>query len=114
MRNIKIRRIEAEMVRTISEILLEEARDSVIKNVTITGAKVANDLSYAKVYFTSLSNMSHKDLEKEMNEAASYIRLMLADRMNLRNTPKLKFLYDDSVAYGEKIEKILREISEEE
>ncbi len=113
MRNIKIRRIEAEMVRTISEILLEEARDSVIKNVTITGAKVANDLSYAKVYFTSLSNMSHKDLEKKMNEASSYIRLMLADRMDLRNTPKLKFLYDDSVAYGEKIEKILREISEE-
>lgn len=114
MRNIKIKRIEAEMVRTISEILNEEARDSIIKNVTITGASVANDLSYAKIYFTSLSNMEHKALEKEMNEAASYLRLMLAEKMDLRNTPKLKFLYDDSVAYGEKIERILKEISEEE
>lgn len=114
MSNIKIKRIEAEMVRVISEILNEEARDSVIKNVTITGASVASDLSYAKVYFTSLSGMDHKNLEKEMDEASAYLRLKLAERMDLRNTPKLKFLYDDSVAYGEKIERILREINEEE
>ncbi len=114
MGNIKIKRIEAEMVKIISEILNEEARDKVIKNATITGASVAKDLSVAKIYFTSLSNMEHKALEKEMNEAASYLRLMLAEKMDLRNTPELRFIYDESIAYGEKIEKILKEISEKE
>ncbi len=97
------------MTRVISEILLEEARDELLKSITITGC----DLTLAKVYFTSMEEMDTKQLEKEMEEASSFIRMKLAEKMDLRNTPKLKFIYDTSIEYGNKIEKILSEIKEE-
>lgn len=113
MASIKSKRIASEMMRVISEILMEEARDNLLKSITITGCDVAPDLSFAKVYFTSLSEMGHKDLEREMDEAAPFIRMNLAEKIDLRNTPKLKFVYDESIAYGDKIERILKEIHEE-
>ena len=48
-----------------------------------------------------------------MDEAAPFIRKLVSERMELRNTPKLKFVYDESIAYGEKIENILKKIKEE-
>jgi ribosome-binding factor A len=113
MPRIKQKRIASEMMRVISTILIEEARDELLKTITITGCEVAPDLSTSKVYFTSLSEMSHKDLEREMEEAAPYIRTLVAEKMDLRNTPKLKFIYDESVEYGNKIEHILKEINNE-
>jgi ribosome-binding factor A len=113
MPSIKLMRIQSEIVRVISNILLEDARDNLLKTITITGCEVSKDLSFAKVYFTSLSEMSHKDLESEMDEAAPFIRTLLAEKMDLRNTPKLKFVYDESVEYGNKIENIIKEINNE-
>ncbi len=114
MSSIKMKRIASEMIRVISEILQEEARDALMKTITITGCDVAPDLSSAKVYFTSLSEKTHSELEHEMEEASSFIRLQVAEKMDLRNTPKLKFIYDESIAYGDKIERILKEIHEGE
>ncbi len=112
--SVKQKRIASEMVRVISEILLSDARDELLKEITITGVDVANDLSFAKVYFTSLiTEMTHKDLEREMEEAAPFIRRILAEKMDLRNTPKLKFLYDESIGYADNIERIIKEIHEE-
>ncbi len=112
---IKHKRIASEMTRVISEILLEEARDHLLKEITITGAEVANDLSFAKVYFTSLiTSKTHQGLEREMEEASPFIRKELAEKMDLRNTPKLKFVYDESIEYASNIERIIKEIHEGE
>ena len=59
-------------------------------------------------------DMDKKDLEKEMNEASDFVRKFVAEKMDLRQTPKLKFIYDDSIAYGNKIEHILEKIHEED
>ena len=113
--SVKTKRIASEMVRVIGEIILEEARDDLLKQITITGADVSADLSFAKVYFTSLiSDLSHGQLEKEMEEASPFIRKILAEKMNLRNTPKLKFLYDESIGYASNIERIIKEIHEKD
>ncbi len=113
--SIKTKRIASEMMRVIGEILLEEARDTLLKEITITGIDVSTDLSFAKVYFTSLiTNMTHKDLEREMEEASPFIRKELAEKMDLRNTPKLKFIYDESIGYASNIERIIKEIHEKE
>lgn len=111
--SIKLKRIASEMTRVIGEILLEEARDNLLKQITITGVEVTKDLSFAKVYFTSLNGMDFKDLEREMEEAAPFIRKELAEKMDLRNTPKLKFVYDESINYANNIERIIKEIHEE-
>ena len=108
--SVKIKRIESELVKTISETLLLESNDEFLKTVTITAAEVASDLSYAKVYFTSLDNRDKTLVVKDMNEASDMIRKFIAQKMNLRQTPKLNFVYDDSVSYGNKIEHIISEI----
>ncbi len=113
MNQIKLKRIESQIVKEVSDILLNETNDDLMKTVTITGCEVASDLSYAKIYFTSISDMENKEIEAEMEEASSYIRMKLADQIELRHTPKLRFIYDTSIAYGEKIERIIREINEE-
>ncbi len=110
MKGIKIKRIESELVKTISEILLEESNDDFMKSITITASEVASDLSFAKVYFTSLKEMEQSDLEHEMNEASDFVRRFVAEKMNLRQTPKIRFVYDKSIQYGNKIEKILNDI----
>ena len=113
--SVKQKRIASDMMRVIGEVLLEEARDDLLKQITITGVEVASDLSYAKVYFTSLiTALSHQDLEREMEEAAPFIRNQLAAKMNLRNTPKLKFLYDNSIEIANNIENIIKEIHKNE
>ena len=114
MANHKIDRIASLISRTISDILANEAKDSLLKTITITGCTVANDLSFAKVYFTSLTNLEQKDLEKELKEAAGYIRTKLANKIDLRHTPELKFIYDSSVEYGNRIEKIIENIHKED
>ncbi len=114
MSSIKMNRINAELVRTISAILLLETSDEFMKSVTITGADTSSDLSSAKVYFTSLLDRDKKDLEKEMNEASDFFRKFVALKMDLRQTPKLHFYYDDSVEYGNKIEGIIKEIHEKD
>lgn len=112
MSSIKIKRIASDIAREVSDILANEARDSLLKTITITGCDVTNDLSFAKVYFTSLSELEPKKLEKELEEASGYIRTNLAERLDLRHTPKLQFVFDKSIEYGNKIESIIKEIHE--
>lgn len=106
----KIARIESDTQKFISDILLNEARDEILKTITITGCSITNDLSYCKVYFTSLSDMDSKALEKELNEASSFIRGRLSEKLDIRHTPSLQFVYDESIDYGKKIENIIKNL----
>lgn len=111
MNSIKQGRISSEIQKALMEIIFNNAKDSILKDITITCCEVTNDLSFCKVYFTSLSEVNHKDIEKELNdETAKYLRKELAKLINLRNTPELVFKYDESISYGEKIERIINEI----
>ena len=114
MNIIKQKKINSEITRCLSEIIFEEARDSVLKDITITAAEVSNDLSFCKVYFTSLSDIDHKKLEKNINDdTAKFLRMKLADRIELRNIPLLSFKYDESIEYGNNIENIINKIHNE-
>lgn len=113
MASLKSKKVGSEMVKVISEILANESRDQLLKTVTVTACEVANDLSFAKVYFTSVSELSKEQMEKELNEAAGFVRTELASKIDLRTTPKLKFVYDESIEYGNRIESILNELKKE-
>jgi len=99
------------MMRSISVILNEEAENEILKKVSITDLTVDSDLTFAKVYF--MTRLDDKELvERELNEAAGFIRKELAHSLNLRSTPELKFVYDKSLDYGERIESIIDKINE--
>jgi ribosome-binding factor A len=114
MAGYKIQRIASEIEKEVSNILANEANDSLLKTITITGCEVTNDLSFAKVYFTSMSDLTKEQLEHELDEAASYIRGELSQRIEVRHTPKLRFKYDTSIEYGKKIEEKIKELHENE
>lgn len=111
--NIKIERLESLFVKEISYILMEEVKDEDIKFVTITGCDITNDLSYAKVYFTVLDDTKRDTTLKALNHAKSFIRGKLSQRVEIRHTPELSFVFDKSIEYGNHIEDIIDKINEE-
>lgn len=114
MTNYKIDRISSDILKYLSNIILTESRDEVLKTVTLTEVKVSKDLGYAKVYFTSIGEMSHRDIEKEMQEAAPFLRHELAKVLEIRNIPELHFIYDESIEQAEKLENIIASIHKDE
>ncbi len=114
MATFKLKRLASEISRHVSTILLVEARDELLKTITITGCEVTNDLSYATLYFTSILEMDSKLLEKEVNEASHFIRGRLSELLDVRHTPNLRFVFDKSIEYGNNIEKKLMEIKEKQ
>lgn len=110
--SIKIDRLNNMFVEEISKIIHEEIKDKDIGFVTITDAKITNDLSFAKIYITSLDDNREKVLNA-LNKASSFIRTMLCDRVKIRKMPEIHFVYDESIEYGKKIEDIIERINSE-
>ncbi len=114
MKNIKLERISDMLVEQISYIVNRRVKDKDIQFVTITECKVASDLSYAKVYFTVLDDSKRMETLKALKNAKGFIRSELKDRVDIRYIPELEFVYDESIAYGQNIEKIIDSIHAEE
>jgi len=112
--SIKIERLNHAFVEEISYILHNEVKDDDIKFVTVTGCDISSDLSYAKVYVTVLDNSKKETTLQALNGAKSFIRGELSKRVDIRHTPELKFIYDDSIEYGNKIESIIESIHDKE
>ena len=112
--SIKIERLNHVIQEEISMILMKEVKDEDIKFVTITGVETTNDLSFAKVYYTVLNKEKLKEAEEALERASSFIRTKLANSIEVRHTPELRFIYDKSIAYGEHIEELIEKIKEEE
>ena len=112
--NVKIERLNNNFQQVISEILHEEVKDPNLKFVTITGCEITNDLSFAKVYFTVLDDSKKDEIIKSLDKAKSFIRGQISQRVEIRHTPEIRFVFDESIEYGNKIEKILNDINNKE
>lgn len=112
MASIKIERLNHLIQQEISVILMKEVKDEDLKFVTITGCDISNDYSFCKVYFTVLDQTKKEVVLEALAVASSFIRTKLAERIDIRHTPELKFIYDTSIEYGEHIEKIIDKIHE--
>ncbi len=110
MASIKIERLNHTFMEEISNILMTEIKDEDIKFVTITGVDITSDLSFAKVYFTVLDQDKKKTTLDALNGASHFIRGKLSERVEVRHTPELKFIYDTSIEYGEHIEDVIEQI----
>lgn len=107
---IKTEKYANLLLKEINDILYNEIRDEDIVGVTATYVKLSDDLSYAKVY-CSVFNKDKKDKAlHDLNNAEGFIKSILCKRkLPLRIMPELEFVYDDSIEYGMKIEKIIEE-----
>lgn len=110
MNQVKIERINSSLQEQISYILATEVKNPDIKFVTITGVKTASDLGSAKVYFTVLDNEKRKKTLDALKEASGFIRHELRERVDIRQIPELKFIYDESIEYGMRIEEKISQL----
>ena len=109
---LKAERAGSEIQKELGNIILFEAKDEDFKNVVITAVDVSNDLSFAKVYFTTVDD--REKVLHDLNNAAGFFRSLLAERLEIRHTPELRFIFDESIEYGQKIEKIIEDLHKDE
>ncbi len=103
-----------ELQKEISRILREDIDDPLIGFVTITDVEMSPDLKHAKVYFSVLGDEEEKrETGKGIRRAGKFIRGLIAERMDLRYTPTLRFELDETAEKAQRIEKLLRQEAEE-
>lgn len=103
-------RINDSVMQEVS-LILRDVKDPRVSDtmLTVTGAEVSADLKYAKIYYSSFTG-EDKETARGLKSAAGFIRSQLAERLNLRVTPELTFIYDHSVQHGAHIAQLLNEI----
>lgn len=114
--SIKYSRMNGEVQREISKIIARDIKDPRINPMTfVVSVDVTPDLKYAKVFVSVLGNDEEKEKTRRgLASASSHIRSLLAKSLNLRNTPELTFLIDDSIEYGVNMSKKIDELIEKE
>ena len=113
--SIKNTRINAEVLRELSEIIRTGIKDPRIHPMTsVVSVEVTPDLKYCRAYISVLGNEdAAKATIEGLKSAEGYVRRELARRINLRNTPELKFILDQSIEYGVNMSKLIDEVTKD-
>ena len=112
--SIKNTRINGEVQKVLSEIIRTEIKDPRINPMTsVVTVEVAPDLKTCKAYISVLGEASQQSTMKGLKSAEGYIRRQLAHELNLRNTPQITFILDQSIAYGVNMSKLIDEVTKD-
>ena len=113
--SIKNTRINGEVQKALSKLITTEIKDPRISPLTsVVAVEVAPDLKTAKVYISVLGNEEQRqDTLKGLKSAAPFMRSQLAKTINLRNTPELKFVVDQSIEYGVNMSKLISDVTKD-
>ena len=111
--SIKNTRINGEVRRELSAIIQNEIKDPRIHPMTsVVEVEVAPDLKSAKAYISVLGDeQAQKDTLAGLQSAEGYIRRALARTVNLRNTPEIRFIMDQSIEYGVHMSKLIDDVN---
>lgn len=106
----RIERVNEIIKEILSEVLVGQIKDPRVGFVTITSVRVSSDFSTAKVYYTVMADEEKRaDTERGLRSAKNFMRKVVADELDLRSAPELRFVYDDSLDRAMRIEKALRD-----
>ena len=107
----RIGRVNEEIQRELSSLIrtVKDPRVADAGMVSVTAVEAPPDLKYAKIYVSALNKDSSGQLLKGLKSAAGYLRRELGQRLNLRATPELSFVRDDSIDKGAHILDLLRD-----
>lgn len=114
--SIKNTRINGEVQKELSTIIRNEIKDPRIHPMTsVMAVEVAPDLKTCKAYISVLGEKEAKEATiKGLKSAEGYIRRQLAHNMNLRNTPEIRFILDESIEYGVTMSKLIDDIAKKD
>ena len=111
--SVKNTRVNGEVLRVLAEVIRSEIKDPRINPMTsVVAVEVAPDLKTCKAWISVLGNEeSQKDTLAGLKSAEGYIRNQLAKKINLRNTPEIRFIIDQSIEYGVHMSKMIDEVN---
>ena len=111
--SIKNTRVNSEVQRELSEIISRELKDPRIHPMTtVVAVEVTPDLKLCKAYISVLGDEeAGKETIKGLKNAVGFIRTQLARRINLRNTPEITFILDQSIEYGVNMTRLIDEVT---
>ena len=114
--SIKNTRINGEVQKELSTIIRNEIKDPRIHPMTsVMAVEVAPDLKTCKAYISVLGEKEAKEATiKGLNSAEGYIRRQLAKNLNLRNTPGIRFILDESIEYGVNMSKLIDDVTKKD
>ena len=97
----------------VADIIMNKIKHKTLGFVTVTGAKVSDDLRHATIYLSVLNAEDSAKTVHKLNSSSSFIKGELCRRLKMRYVPSIKFRIDEAVEYGRKIDKILDDIKSE-
>ena len=105
-------RINSDVQRVISHVIEFEIKDPRVNSlVSVSKVEVTNDLKECKCYISVLGDQeSGQKTIEGLNSAKGFVRKRLAESLNMRNTPEVRFILDDSIAYGVMMSKKIDDI----
>ena len=114
--SIKNTRINGEVQKELSIIIRNEIKVPRIHPMTsVMAVEVAPDLKTCKAYISVLGEKEAKEATiKGLNSAEGYIRRQLAKNLNLRNTPEIRFILDESIEYGVNMSKLIDDVTKKD
>jgi len=117
MASRRLERVAARVQEELGRLLLREARDERLSSVSVTGVRMTPDLQIAHIHYVIIGEKadaaaSRGEIEYVLDKANAFLRTALAERLDLRRAPELKFHYDESLERGARIEALLTELRE--
>ena len=114
--SIKNPRVNAEVQHELANLIREGIKDPRIHPMTsVTAVEVAPDLKTCRAYISVMGNEEAKNNTiAGLKSAEGYIRRQLAKNINLRNTPEIRFILDESIEYGVAMSKLIDEVTGKE
>lgn len=105
----RTRRVGEQIQRDLAELIRSEIRDPRLGMVTVNHVDVSRDMGHARVYITVLGEQESREISLSiLNKMAGYLRGQIGRRMKIRMIPELKFLYDESIDRGARIDSLLK------
>ena len=101
-------RIQSIIAKNITEIIAYEVKNPHIGFVTVSEVKVSTDFSYAKVYVSFLTSKHPEKNLEELNKTKGFIRSSLAKKLDIRKTPEISFVLDETYEKAERIEELIK------
>lgn len=102
----------ADQIRAeIAGMIARDLHDPGLGFITITRVEVSADLQHARVYYSSLGDRAARtNSGKALERASSFMRRQIGQRLRLRRSPELAFVFDESIAQQDRIEQLLQEL----
>ncbi|MCI1290673.1 MAG: ribosome-binding factor A [Lactobacillus sp.] len=112
----RIGRVEGEILRELTKILQRNIRDPRLREVTFTAVECTNDLSYATVYYSLLTEDAKQEQEVQagLEKAKGMMRHLLGQVLTVYKVPALIFKRDTSVQYGAKIDQLIAQVEKDD